>query len=246
VLSSLSNDKAVEDIFNLIVPILSKKSNSGTKAIYVDVSTVLPSTISRLASEAEQKGVIFFSSPVFGRPEASQNAQLVSIPSGPKDAVERVRPFLASYSRAVVNLGENPGVANSMKLSGNFMIAAVIDLLGQSMTFAEKNSVSRESFLQVVQLLFPSTVFTTYANRLANDDFDVPPTGGFTTTLGLKDVNHIRTVAQQSNCPLPFADIIYQHINSLIQGGNEDLDWTALAAINRVAAGLPLRKEEKK
>ena len=96
------------------------------------------------------------------------------------------------------------------------MIASIIDMLGQAMTLGEKNGVNREKFYEVmqvsidvgfitykitynfvVQLLFPAPPLLGYAKRLATDDLECPEGGGFTSTLGLKDVSHIRSLGQQ-------------------------------------------------
>jgi 3-hydroxyisobutyrate dehydrogenase-like beta-hydroxyacid dehydrogenase len=244
IIASLANDQAVEDVFNAVLPVFAQKADIAPP-IFVDTSTVLPGTTKKLAAKAQERGVIYFSSPVFGRPEAAAAKLLVSIPSGPKEFVERARPYLGAYSRAVVDLGDVTGASNAMKLSGNFMIASIIDLLGQAMTLGEKNGVSREKFYEVLQLLLPAPIILGYAKRLATDDLECPPGGGFTSQLALKDVSHMRTLGQLSETPLPFADIVFQHLLTLRATGNGELDWTATGAVNRTAAGLELQPNKK-
>jgi len=235
-----------------VLPVLAEKvaggegkEKSALPPIFVDTSTVLPSTTKRLTAKALEVGVVYLSSPIFGRPEAAAAKLLVSIPSGPNDVVERIRPYIGAYSRAVVNLGDSVGASNAMKLSGNFMIVSIIDLLGQAMTLGEKNGVSKEKFYEVLQLLFPAPIVLGYAKRLATDDLECPEGGGFTTTLALKDVSHMRTLGQQSDTPLPFADIAFQHLLTLRALDKGDLDWTAIGAVNRVAAGLELQGKKQ-
>jgi len=78
IIASLSNDQAVEDVVKLVLPVLAEKvaggegkEKSALPPIFVDTSTVLPSTTKRLTAKALEVGVVYLSSPIFGRPEAA-------------------------------------------------------------------------------------------------------------------------------------------------------------------------------
>jgi hypothetical protein len=81
---------------------------------------------------------------------------------------------------------------------------------------------------------------------MKNDHFD--GSVGFTIDGGIKDASHIRRLTHEHNTPMPLADIAYQHlitaraINNTMKAEGRDvfdpLDWSAIIAGTRVAAGL--------
>ena len=66
------------------------------------------------------------------------------------------------------------------------------------------------------------------------------PVCSFTVQLGLKDVGHMRDLARDSNCPLPLADLAFNHLLTAKALGHSNSDWGSLALASRQAAGLPL------
>jgi hypothetical protein len=49
---------------------------------------------------------------------------------------------------------------------------------------------------------------------------------------------HIRQLAESHNVPMPVMDVAHQHMLSARAHGGEEMDWTALVAGQRIAAGL--------
>jgi len=89
--------------------------------------------------------------------------------------------------------------------------------------------------------------FLNYGPKMINDDFD--GSKGFAIEGGLKDSTHIRRLTTMCNSPMPIVDIAHQnlltaraiHAKHTTEGTakHEILDWSALVAGSRVAAGLP-------
>lgn len=75
-------------------------------------------------------------------------------------------------------------------------------------------------------------------NRMAHDAFTPP---GFALRLGIKDVDLMRRLADQSSAPLPLADLAHQHLVAAYARGRGDLDWGALITVIRELAGLEAR-----
>jgi 3-hydroxyisobutyrate dehydrogenase-like beta-hydroxyacid dehydrogenase len=61
---------------------------------------------------------------------------------------------------------------------------------------------------------------------------------GFNVRLGLKDVRHIRQLADQVAAPLPLAEVAYRHLLAALARGRGELDATALVTVVRELAGL--------
>jgi len=67
---------------------------------------------------------------------------------------------------------------------------------------------------------------------------------GFTVNNSLKDVNHMRRLATEYECPLPVADIVHQHLITAKANDGENYDWSSIVGALKIAAGLPFVKKE--
>src|SRR5215813_1470315 len=94
------------------------------EGIHVDMSTVFPDTSKHLAQLYRERGAYFIAAPVSGRPEHAAAAQLVIYQAGPAEALERCRPLLAALGQRVITVGDEPYLANVLKLVTNFMAIA--------------------------------------------------------------------------------------------------------------------------
>ena len=234
IFSCLADDPALLSVINRVFPLMKHE-----QSIYVDCSTVSVRTTASIVELAKLHNVSYVSCPVFGRPNAALAAKLVSTPAGPAEALTIIEPYVQTWSRAVVPLGDDPTIAAAMKLSGNLMIACTLELLGESMTLAQKNKVKREDFVKVIDLLFGGPVLSGYIHRIAEPDTLFKETG-FITDLARKDVGHMRQLGEDSKVTLPVVDIVMQRLTALRAHGYGNVDWTAVGLWSLREAGLPM------
>ncbi|KAI8612482.1 hypothetical protein BC830DRAFT_1136462 [Chytriomyces sp. MP71] len=200
----------------------------------VSCATVDPELIKRLAQTAS-KFVTLASSPVFGRPEAAAAKQLVAVLAGPSAACDAAAPFLHHTCRKITRLpGTNAHAANVLKLTGNFMILSMIDLLAQAQTLAECNGLARGDVVDVIASLFPGPIVGGYSERIARDEF----ASGFSVVGGLKDAGLVKGLAQRSGASVPYADVAYDHLVRQKEDGGAEMDWASLTQIVRKDSGL--------
>jgi len=205
------------------------------EGIHIDMSTVFPDTSKHLAQLYRDRGAHFIAAPVSGRPEHAAAAQLLIYLAGPAEVLARCRPLLAALGQGVIVVGDEPHLANVLKLVTNFMVFAVNETLSEAFTLAEKAGLKSEPVLEMLQVLFPSLIIQVYAKRISALDFYSP---GFNVRLGLKDVRHIRQLADQVAAPLPLAEVAYRHLLAALARGRGELDATALVTVVRELAGL--------
>ena len=67
-----------------------------------------------------------------GRPQAAAKGELDIIAAGPAAALERCRPVFKPLSRQVFVVGTNPEHANAVKIARDFLLATVIESLGEA------------------------------------------------------------------------------------------------------------------
>ena len=234
VVSMLADDAAVEAVTLGPTGILSGLSAA---AVHVSSSTISSALADRLAAlHAEgQRGYV--AAPVFGRPEAAAARQLWLLAAGPNADVERALPVLEGLGRGITRLGERASVANVVKLSGNFLIAAMLETLGESFALTRKAGVPPEIFLGLIQNVFGkgSAILENYAGMVARGVYEP---AGFTARLGLKDLRLALTAADGLEVPLPVASLVRDQLLSAVARGQADLDWSVLARLAAERAGL--------
>ncbi|RKG78042.1 NAD(P)-dependent oxidoreductase [Corallococcus terminator] len=205
-------------------------------AVHVSSSTISVALSERLTKAHADAGQGYVSAPVFGRPEAAEGKQLWVITAGPKAQVERVRPLLTALGRGLTELGEKPSSANVVKLSGNFLIASMMEALSEAFALAEKSGVERAAFLDVFKSVFArSPIFENYAGAIAKGQ---TTPAGFALRLGLKDVTLALEAGRAAEVPLPLASLLRDHFLTGVAQGRGDEDWSALGELARDRAGL--------
>jgi 3-hydroxyisobutyrate dehydrogenase-like beta-hydroxyacid dehydrogenase len=160
VFSMVSNDQALLSIVEGPEGIL---ANAKAGCIHVSLSTVSPDLARSLTKKHLDVGVQYISAPVFGRPDVAAAANLWIALAGNNQAKQKVEPLLHYIGQKIYDFGEDPGVANGVKLTGNFLILSIVELLAEAFAFAKKSNIDLETFHNFIcDSLFPSPVFKTY------------------------------------------------------------------------------------
>src|SRR5919205_211568 len=74
-------------------------------------------------------------------PAEAEAAKLFVVAAGESKHIEKCRPVFDAIGQRTFVVGERPEQANVIKLCGNFMIAAAIEVLAEAMTMARKNDI---------------------------------------------------------------------------------------------------------
>jgi len=205
-------------------------------AIHVSMSTISVALAERLATAHQEAGQVFLSAPVFGRPEAAAAAKLFVVAAGAADAIERCRPLFEAMGQRTFVVGDSPSAANVVKLSGNFLIATVIEGLSEAFALVRKSGLDSRMFLEVLtNTLFAAPIYKTYGGLIAEQKYEPP---AFTMPLGLKDVRLALAAAEAARVPMPTASLIRDQLVSGIARGHGNLDWSALGRVAAENAGL--------
>jgi 3-hydroxyisobutyrate dehydrogenase-like beta-hydroxyacid dehydrogenase len=204
--------------------------------IHVSMSTISAALSRSLADKHREHGQTLVSAPVFGRPEAAEAAKLFIVAAGPQQAIERCRPLFDAMGQKTFIVGEEPVMANVTKLSGNFMIASVIECLGEAFSLGRKYGLEADTMLDVfTNSLFAAPVYKTYGTIIAQQKWEP---AGFRLRLGLKDVRLALAAADSVAVPMPVASFIHDSFLSAVARGMGELDWAALAKLASERAGL--------
>jgi 3-hydroxyisobutyrate dehydrogenase-like beta-hydroxyacid dehydrogenase len=134
-------------------------------------------------------------------------------------------------------VSEEPKAANLVKLSGNFLIASVIESLGEAMALVAKAGVDKNDYLEILtSTLFGAPVYKTYGGLIAREEFEP---AGFAAELGAKDVRLVLAAGEALQVPLPIASLLRDRFLTLLANGGAGLDWSAIGALSAWEAGGP-------
>lgn len=232
-ITMLADDAATEDvIFGSGKALVALRPG----AAHVCMATISVALAKRLTQAHREAGQVYISSPVFGRPEAAAAAKLYVVPAGPRDAVERLQPLFDAIGQRTYYIGEEPAAANVVKLSGNFLIASMIESLGEAFALVRKHGVNSHQYLEMLTTsLFNAPVYKTYGALIVEDKYQPV---GFKMTLGLKDVSLVLAAAGAAAVPMPVASLVRDRMLSGIAQGRQDDDWASFARLVAQNAGL--------
>ena len=180
-------------------------------------------------------GQHFVAAPVFGRPEAAKAAKLFVVAAGDSAAVQSLSPIFDAIGQRTFVVSDDPTAASLIKLSGNFLIASVIESLGEAMALVGKAGVDRQQYLDILtSTLFGAPIYQTYGGLIAREEFEP---AGFAATLGLKDIRLVLAAGEELRVPLPLASLLRDRFLTLLATGGEHLDWSAVGALSAWEAG---------
>jgi 3-hydroxyisobutyrate dehydrogenase-like beta-hydroxyacid dehydrogenase len=233
VITMLADDHAVEQVVFGDGALL---DSLGDEAAHISMSTISVALSKQLAEAHVENGQGYLAAPVFGRPEAAAEGKLWIVAAGDEAQVKRFRPLFEAMGRGVSFVGPEPWKANVVKLGGNFLIAAMLESLGEAFALARKSGIEAQQFLEIVnQALFNSPIYANYGKQIAAEEFEP---AGFKLTLGLKDARLALEAAEAEAVPMPLASLIRDHMIEAVAHGKGDADWSAVADVSARAAGL--------
>ena len=233
VITMLADDHAVEAAVLHAGGVL---ENLARGATHISMSTISVVLSGRLAEEHGKRGQHYITAPVFGRPEAAAAGKLFVATAGEKATVEQCKPILEVLGQRVFVIGDQPEMANVVKLSGNFLIASVIESLGEAMSLVRKYGIDPHEYVEfLTNSLFAAPVYKTYGGLIADSK---PENAGFALQLGLKDIRLALAAADSVDVPLPVASLVRDHMLAGIGRGREKHDWSVLGQLAAEDAGL--------
>jgi len=234
VITMLADDAAVESV---VFGVEGVRAGLKTGSIHISMSTISVALAEQLASAHQAAGQRFVAAPVFGRPEAASAGKLFIVAGGEPKTVQFCQPLFEVLGQRTFIIADEPPKANLVKLSGNFLIAAVIETLGEAFALVGKAGIDRARYLDILtNTLFGAPVYKTYGGIIAEERY-APP--GFRARLGFKDIHLALGAAEALMVPMPVASLLRDRFLMLIATGSGDFDWSALAALAARDAGEP-------
>jgi 3-hydroxyisobutyrate dehydrogenase-like beta-hydroxyacid dehydrogenase len=198
-------------------------------AIHLSMSTISVAMSDRLAQAHAQSGQRYVAAPVFGRPDMAAAAKLFIVAAGDPAAIDACRSVFDALGQKTSTIGGVPSAANLVKLTANFLQAAVIESLGEAIALIGKAGIDRRAYVD----LLTSTIFTAPAYKIfgpliADGTFG---TAAFAAPLGYKDIRLALAEAETLRVPMPLASLLHDRFLRLFAQGGDNLDWSAIGGL---------------
>ncbi len=210
-------------------------------AILVDCSTISAEASAHIRNELAQRGCALLAAPVMGNPRVARAGKLTLAVSGPRQAFDTARPYLALIGAGATYVGEGE-LARIVKICHNLFLGTVAQSMAEVTVLAEKSGISRAAFLACLNNSVMGSTFTRYKTpAYVNLDFEAT----FTARLLRKDFDLGLAAARQLEVPLPVASLVHQLVQCLIGRGHGEQDFAALLELEASSAGMRLVSEHE-
>jgi 3-hydroxyisobutyrate dehydrogenase-like beta-hydroxyacid dehydrogenase len=234
VITMLADDAAVDAVW-IASGLAQDMPASG---IHLNMATVSLAMGKRLAALHGAGGSRYLSAPVFGRPYAAAKGQLDIVVAGEAAAIERCKPIFGELGRQYFIVGPEPHHANIVKIARNFLLATIVESLGEAFALTRKAGVEPAKFLDIItSTAMSAPAFKSYGRMMVERDY----TPTFALKLALKDVELALAAAGDTHVPMPTAELLREQHLAAIAHGYGDQDWAALGEFIADCAGLGMR-----
>ncbi|MFC9437586.1 NAD(P)-dependent oxidoreductase [Nocardia sp. NPDC057030] len=222
VFSMLSTEAAVRQVFTA-----DRIRSAPAGFVHINHATISPAA----AREFAAAGGGYLSAPVIGRPEAVVAGKLAVLVSGDPDLRAAAAPMLATLGRRVWDFGDAVDAAPTAKIAVNYLILHALQALSESITLLQHAELNTGRFVEMINdSIFPGVVYNGYGNAIATGTYTPP---GFTTTLGLKDLNLALSTADELGVDLPTGPALQDVFATAVEQIGADLDWASVAEVTR-------------
>jgi 3-hydroxyisobutyrate dehydrogenase-like beta-hydroxyacid dehydrogenase len=233
VLTSVPDDDALSSV------VLGPEGLAGIlppDAVHISTSTVSPALSRRLAVEHARSGEDYIAAPVLGNPDFARERKLFVLAAGSPSAMEKSLPLLERLGQRVFVIGEEPALANLVKLAANVLTATTLECMGEVLALMRKGGVDGHlAFDVLTNSLFDSQVHKAYGAKIVDARYSPP---GLAVPLAIKDLRLSLAAAEAAAVPMPAASLVHDRLVAMAARGWADLDWSALGLLAAVDAGL--------
>jgi 3-hydroxyisobutyrate dehydrogenase len=195
-------------------------------AIIVDHTTASAKLAREMAGEASRRGCFFLDAPVSGGQAGAENGQLAIMVGGDASAVERARPVIDAYAKAIQHIG-GPGAGQLTKMVNQICIAGVVQGLAEAVHFAGKAGLDRTLVYEAISKgAAQSWQMDNRWKTMGEGKFDF----GFAVDWMRKDLGLVLDEARANGARLEVTALVDQFYAEVQALGGRRWDTSSLAA----------------
>jgi 3-hydroxyisobutyrate dehydrogenase len=216
----VGNDDDVRQVLGEALPALPPDS------IVVDHTTASARRAREAADQARALGLWFVDAPVSGGQAGAVGGQLSVMAGGDEAAVERARPVMAAYAKAIQRIG-GPGSGQLAKMVNQICIAGIVQGLAEGLHFARHAGLDPDLVLQAIsQGAAQSWQMQNRWKTMAEGKYDF----GFAVDWMRKDLGLTLDEARRNGASLQLTALVDQFYAEVQQMGGSRWDTSSLLA----------------
>ncbi len=187
VFSIVPQGNDVANIYDTFFPLMKKEQ------IFIDMSSIEPSTTQALAAEVKKRGAFMLDCPVVKSKAAAENGTLGIYCGGEQRIYEQVKEYLLCMGSETVYVGEN-GRGVTMKAIHNMLVGQIQNGVNEMLTLARSKGIAFDDFVRAMRCGGASNAYLdAKAEALKNENFAT----AFSVKNMHKDVHIAREMARE-------------------------------------------------
>jgi 3-hydroxyisobutyrate dehydrogenase-like beta-hydroxyacid dehydrogenase len=202
-------------------------------SVVLEMSTIGPTAVGQLATEAQRHDVFVLDAPVSGSVSLAESAQLFAMVGGDEDAYERARPVLDTMTKGHIHLGPS-GAGAAMKLAVNSMVAVTNESVAETLAFAERWGIDPERAYDVLAGGALASPFVLYKRSAFLDPESQAV--AFSIDLMRKDVTLAEELAEDLGARLPTVEAAAEMLDEALAAGRGEGDIASVIDLLRARA----------
>ena len=216
----VGNDDDVRQVAGQALPAMAEGG------VVVDHTTASAKLAREAAEQARGVGRWFVDAPVSGGQAGAENGQLTVMAGGDEAAVERVRPVISAYAKAIQRIG-GPGAGQLAKMVNQICIAGTVQGLAEGLSFARHAGLDIE--LVIAAIAKGAAQSWQMENRwktMSDGQYEF----GFAVDWMRKDLGLTLDEARRNGASLQLTALIDQFYAEVQQMGGSRWDTSSLLA----------------
>ena len=214
--------------------------NARKGQIIVDHSTVGINTSKACAEAAEAKGAMFLDAPISGGTERAENATLVIMAGGPKEAFDAVLFAFHAMGGTVRHTGPT-GTGTTVKLVNQLLVGVHTLVAAEAMLMGTKSGADPALVYELVSSGWGQSFMLDRNSSVMLDQTYEDARAPVRTIL--KDLGLIQELARSIDTPTPAGDVAYKLFTRAAEAGLGDLDMPGVARLLEKEAGVEIRRK---
>ncbi len=197
--------------------------------VLVDTSTIAPATARRCAEILREVGADFVDAPVSGGVEGARNGSLSIMVGGEPVTLDRVRPFLRSFSTRVTHMGP-VGNGQATKAVNQVLVAGIAQGVCEGLALGDALGLDRENLLATISAGAAGCWFLERRGAsMLEGRFD----SGFKSSLLHKDLGIVADLIAAAGTGATVVEQSRKDYAALVAAGHGDEDISALIRLKR-------------
>jgi 3-hydroxyisobutyrate dehydrogenase-like beta-hydroxyacid dehydrogenase len=193
--------------------------------LYAEMSTIGLDVVEQIGRALAEKGIGLVDAPISGGAPAARSGTLAMLVSGEPALVEQISPLLSLIGKEVFVMGDQPGMAQIMKIVNNVIMATNMVVCAEGLAMGAKAGLDADMMMRLLDAgTAQSFACTRILSRAVSGQFDY----GAALAIIEKDMSLGLDEARLLNVALPTIDRARDVWHAAYAAGHAREDFTSI------------------